>query len=751
MNRNTPLKLWLLFVLSVLGSALLNPSLAAGSKDLNGSGPTDYRAYLETGYNGGQTSGVPRKTLLYAFVNAGENLALGSSGQGLGTASINIKNQSGTTLASFTGTGCGVISTRAQEVAGPAVITAGGYPGCTYTPTSSGIYQIEFIAPNNASNGNPIPNLTTTQWTAAAGDSTIAAWDVTVYAGTTVQFGRVYANYFSLNTGTNGKFIKLQAYILTRDGYLYAVTQNLDPYGYIFFANNKGVTDTSGNRTYASTAIANTAATFHSPNSADTANDYTAKVFLFPPSASLPVSSGGEWLRPTGPTLAPTPTNLTFTGRDGTNGYAGSSNGYLTGGTFTFTNPGSSTFPYRLTIPLSSNGTNTDRVLFGTATSGTNSVNWDGLDGSATPQPVSAGNTNYAAFVKLYGGEVHFPLLDVENSNGLVIQRVPLSGQGTLPSTTGADSDPYQVYWDDRTLPKIGGPTNPIEALNGVSSAGPAHVWGDTTSAGFGNNNTVDTWSFYPSSPAANGSGLTVRSADIQIVKTAVSTGAPRGHATQYTLDVSNLSITPGPIQVTVTDPLPAWGTAMTWTCATGCSATSGITSLSTVVSLNGNVAVRINVTITTSNTQTAGAVVTNTGTTSRANDATDPVTTNNTSSVNLTVRDPVAGVRIVKDQRNVTQSGTFSTASMSVNPADAVQYRLTYTATGDTSFTTFTVRDSLPSQLAPAGNATLTCPNGTTATVAPAGQVYSVNAVTPCGTIQPGGTGTLIIPATVR
>ncbi|WP_407541979.1 hypothetical protein Q0M94_17015 (plasmid) [Deinococcus radiomollis] len=743
MNRNTSLKRLLLSVLAILGSAFLSISLAAGSKELNGSGPTEYRAYLETGYSGGQTSGIPRKTLLYAYVAAGEKLALGSSGLGLGTASINVKNQSGTTLATFTGNGCGVISTRAQEVAGPAIITAGGYPQCTYTPPSAGIYQIEFIAPNNASNGNPIPNLTTTQWTAAAGDSTIAAWDITVYSGVTAQTGRVYANYFSLNTGTNGKFIKLQAYILTRDGYQYSVTQNLDPYGYIFFANNKGIVDGTNNPTYASAPGTSTA--FHSPNVADTATDYTAKIFLFPPSASLPASSGGEWLRPPAPTVAPSPTNLTFAGRDGTTGYAGSSNGYLTGGTFTFTNPGTSNFAYRLTIPLSSNGTSTDRVLLGTATPGTNTVDWDGLDGSTTPQPVPAGTTNYAAFVKLYGGEIHFPLLDVENSNGLVIQRL------SLPGTTGTDSDPYQVYWDDRTLPKIGGPTNPIEALNGVSSAGSAHVWGDTTNAGFGNNNTVDTWSFYPSSPATNGSGLIIRSADIQIIKMAVSTGAPRGHPARYTLDVSNLSVTPGPVQVTVTDPLPAWGSSMTWTCSTGCSATSGSGSVNTVVSLTGNVAIRINVSVTTSNTQTAGTVVTNTGSTTRANDAVDPALANNTSSVNLTVRNPVAGVSIVKDQRNVTQGGTFSTANMTVKPADVVQYRLTYTATGDTSFTTFTVRDSLPAQLASTGNATLTCPNGTTATVAPSGQVYSVNAVTPCGTIQPGDTGTLIIPATVR
>ncbi|WP_456833315.1 hypothetical protein [Deinococcus sp. UYEF24] len=743
MNRSL---LYLLsFLSAVLGVSLSGAALAEGSSELNGTGAADYRAFLETGYGGGTTSGVPRKTLLYAYVVAGEKLALGQSGMGLGVAAIKVNSIDGaTTLATFnTASGCGLIGTRAQEVNGPLAARAGGYPQCTYAPAATGIYQIEFLAPSNSGSPDPTPTLTTAQWPApAAGNSTVAAWDVTVLAGTTAKKGRVYAKYMSLNVGSNGDFINLKVNFLTRDGYQYAVTQKLDPYGYIFFANNKGLTKANGDPSYLS---GSQASTFHSPASTDTASDTTAKIFLNTPDTTLPTTSGGEWLRLAAPQIAPAPTGLSFTGRDGTAGYAGSTNGYLTGGTFTFTNPGGGngdgTFAYRLTIPLSANGTSKDRVILGTAAVGADTVSWDGLDGNGNPVP--AGAINYAASVELYGGEIHFPLLDVENSSGLIIQR-----QAPNPAPTTLDNDPYTVYWDDSAVTVVGTPPSPVSNLGGVSSVPAVHTWSGT----YGNVQTIDTWAFYPSSPTVSGNGVVIRSADIRIVKAAVSTGAPRGHATLYTLDVSNLTATTiGPVQVTVTDPLPAWGTALTWTCATGCSPASGNGNLSTVVTLTGTTAVRINVSVVTSNTQTAGASVTNTGASTRAKDAVDPALANNTSSVPLTVRDPVTALSIVKEQRNVTQNGAFAATNMSVKPLDAVQYRLTYTATGDTSFTTFTLRDPLPAQLAPAGNATLTCPNGTTVSVSPAGQLYSINLVTPCGTINPGDTGTLLIPATVR
>jgi len=725
----------------LLASLLLSHARAEGSRDLLGSGPNDYRASMETGYGNGILYNVPRKTTLYVYAKVGEQLALGTSAMGVGAAAINVYTLNGTaTVAAFSGAACGLIQNRAQEALGPATAYPGGYTPCLYPVTTAGIYRVEMFAPSNTAT-NPPARLVSSGWTTpvGAGEATLAAWDVSVLsAAATEQKGRVYAKYMALNVGNNSIKINLGVYAQTRDGYLYKVQQFIDPYGFIFFANNKGVKLANGNPSYASSSGTG----FTSPADPDSSTEFTAKLFLNAPDPSIPATSGGEWLLPATATLPPTPANLSFTGVDGTANYAGSSSGYTTGGTFTFTNPGSTPFAYRLTVPLSSNGTNIDRVLLGTASPGSTSVTWDGLDGNGNP--VAAGNTSYVASVKLFGGEIHFPMIDVENSAGLTITRQNLAGSG--------DADPSLIYWDDRPLPQTGGPTTPLFTRKGVSSTTPTHVFGDNTGTGFGNNQVIDTYSYYPSGPTNAGSGLTVRSADIQIVKTAVSTGAPLGHATRYTLDIKNNSATPGPVQTTVTDALPAWASAMTWTCPAGCAATSGTGSLSTLVTLSGTTPVRINVSLTTSASRTVGETVINTGVATHANDAVDPITANNTSSVNLSVRAPVTSVNILKQQRNVTRGGAFTATNMNVSPGETVQYRLTYTATGDTFFpSTFSVRDGLVPQLTPAGTATLTCPNGTTATVTPTGQNYIVNLVPICGAIQAGDTGTLVITATVR
>jgi len=721
-----------------------SPTLAEGSRDLLGSGPADYRASMETGYGGGTTSNIPRKTTLYAYAKLGEQIALGNSGMGVGATAINVYTYTGaTTVAAFTSATCGLIQNRAQEAIGPVTAYPNGYTPCLYVVPASGIYRIEMLAPANT-NANPPTRLVSAGWGAVgAGEATLAAWDVSVLsAAKAEQKGRVFARYMSLNVGGNTLNINLRVYAQTRDGYLYKVQQFLDPYGYIFFANNKGIKLANGNPSYASALNANTS--FNSPVAADSATDFTAKLFLNPPDPTLPASSDGDWLLPTGATLPPTPTGLTFTGVDGTAGYAGSSGGYVTGGTFTFTNPGSTPFAYRLTIPLSNNtsGTNTDRVLLGTAASGSTSVTWDGLDGSGNP--VASGSTGYVASVKLFGGEIHFPLLDVENSSGLTITRQNLAGSG--------DGDPSLVYWDDRPLPQVRGPSNPTNTPKGVSSATPTHVYGDGSGAGFGDTQTIDTYAYYPSSPASNGSGLTVRSADIVILKQAVSSGAPKGRATNYTLTVRNASVTPGPVVVTVSDPLPSWGTAISYTCASGCTPASGssATGVSTSVTLTGTASVVIKVAVTGSAATATGTTVVNTGTVSRANDATDPDATNNTSSVSLLTRDAVTLMTVLKEQRNVTTGTAFAAGGITVRPGDQVQYRLTFTAGGDRTFTAATLRDPLPAQLTPVGNATLTCPNGVTASTA-AGQNISINLTATCGTLNVGDTGTVLINAAVR
>ena len=75
---------------------------------------------------------------------------------------------------------------------------------------------------------------------------------------------------------------------------------------------------------------------------------------------------------------------------------------------------------------------------------GTNTVAWDGKDGNGNDVPPSS--VGYRAQVKLYAGQVHFPLIDPErNPNGLIINRLtPISSVAGDPTY---DSD--WMYYDD--------------------------------------------------------------------------------------------------------------------------------------------------------------------------------------------------------------------------------------------------------------------------------------------------------------
>ncbi len=83
--------------------------------------------------------------------------------------------------------------------------------------------------------------------------------------------------------------------------------------------------------------------------------------------------------------------------------------------------------------------------------------------------PLPAGPVPYGATIQFYGGEVHFPFLDVEeNTNGLIVTRL------TQPPGFPA-SDPTIVYYDDSGLAERAAydiPPTEISALEGVPSAG---------------------------------------------------------------------------------------------------------------------------------------------------------------------------------------------------------------------------------------------------------------------------------------
>src|SRR5450631_4395514 len=144
----------LLLVAAFVGVGLPNV-LGEGSANLEANGGK--RAFTEwrTSLYGNL---LPRRTLFNVYAKAGEEIALGSSGVGVGsgdivvwtpgqiTAPLTVALPAPAFTCSSAQPGAGALSTRAQEVAGP-LPAAGGYTPCIYTPAATGVYNVAFYGP----------------------------------------------------------------------------------------------------------------------------------------------------------------------------------------------------------------------------------------------------------------------------------------------------------------------------------------------------------------------------------------------------------------------------------------------------------------------------------------------------------------------------------------------------------------------------------------------------------------------------
>ncbi|MBD1889536.1 DUF11 domain-containing protein [Coleofasciculus sp. FACHB-SPT9] len=692
------------FALSICAiSGWTQAASAEGSRELtDNSGYRPYLEYYETATF--LDTPIPRRSRIRVFANAGETIYLGSSAVGVGVGEIRYRPPNSTTFTSC-GAGIGKIVNRAQEVAGPAPLNPAGYTPCTITAaqtaaTGAGIWEIDFVSPNptNAAiNTNPPPVLAQANWT-QPNLGVVTAWDVTVVNGNTAIPGRAYANYLSLNLGGNQPAeLRSEAIILTDEGYLYRIDLNgIDPFGFIFFANNKGFTPTpNGGPIYQSVPLAGS--NVYNPDQPDFGTDVTYKIFFNRPDDPLsklpleapisPASGGKTWLL-TPAVAPPTPENFTFTGTEGTVGQAGTTDPL--GGTFSFNTPAQGS--YRIVLDLNGDkefGNANDRVLVGVAESGFNTVPWDGLDANGVN--VSASAIPYGAQIVLSAGEIHFPFLDPENNpEGLIIQRLNEPATPTLPAP-----DPYEVYYNDAPLTnnqQVAGAPTPVNALGGVSSMNGAHEFTNL----FGNDRGIDTWTYYPSTVTALAQGITISQADLQIQKTLVTNPVVAGSPITYTLTVTNN----GPSNVTgatVTDNVPAQITGVTWTCAittgTGsCGQASGTgNAINTTVNLNSAAVATYTVT---------GAIspiapseqLSNTATVTRPKDVTDPNPNNNTSSSTTTIQPNPVTPTGIKSVRLVTDAD----ASASVTTGDTVEFTITYVNNSATPVTNFLATDSL-------------------------------------------------------
>src|SRR5438552_8584797 len=574
---------------------------AAGSQDLWPSGAAGNRANSEwrtNSYGGGL---LIRRTLVKAFVQSGEVLLLGSSAIGQGTSDILVWNpglingaigaENVSAAPSFScnaqRTGAqGQITSRAQELAGPDTIPAGGVAGgyipCHYTAPSTGIYDIAFVGPDglaSAADGTVAADVALTDPNdfAAAQGTSIAAWDATVRSSlvsTTNLTGRVFSYYLALFTAGNGLPVFPTVYPITGDGYRYQVDlRGMDPNGWVSYGNQLGFLDSDGATPLYHDAVAANAGSPGQLTNIQGGVTFALPSFplFFEPPATATIAALGIPLAPTAPVM----TGLAFVGNLG-----GNTSLVNNGGTFAY----ASNVPGVYEIVISRDGVNFDptlpanRVLRGVRPAGAQTVTWDGKDNSGVFFPVGT----YQVHARFHGGEYHFPMIDVENDTqgGPTITLLNPPG-GTCPALTGGCTS---GFYDDRAYTTLNGTVvdagntvgnvlcgnNPpatasSDPINGLSTATAQRAFG--TAAG-GNNNVpctgafgdakgLDSWTFFPSNSLLAPLNIVATAADIGLAKSVSDATPAVGTNVTFTVTAHNAGPNPA-ASLQVTDVVPA-------------------------------------------------------------------------------------------------------------------------------------------------------------------------------------------------
>jgi uncharacterized repeat protein (TIGR01451 family) len=656
------------------------PVFAAGSANLWPNGAPGNRANNEwrtSSYGGGA---LARRTLLKAFMNAGEVLLLGSSAVGQGTSDILVYNPGVVTgavgaevvpapgSASFS---CnaqrlaggapplqGMITSRAQELAGPDTIpasVAGAYVPCHYTAPAKGIYDIAFLGPNGFSD-NADGGVVADVSLASANDfnatqgSSVAAWDATVRtslaAPVTTLPGRVFSYYLALFTAGNGRPVFPSIYPLTTDGYRYRIDlRGMDPNGWLVYGNQVGFYDSDGVTPLYHDAVAVNSGSpgqLTSIQGGVSIARPTFPLFFEPPALATVVALG----IPT-TTVAPAMTALTFVGNLG-----GNTSLVNTGGTFSFL----SSVPGVYSIVISRDGLNfdptapTNRSLRGVRGPGVNTVAWDGRDNIGNPFPAGS----YQVHASLHGGEYHFPMLDVENDvqGGPTLTLLNPPG-GVCPALTGGCNS---SFYDDRAYKTLNGTIvdagNTVgsvlcgllppavansDPVTGFDSTGTQRAFGAASGGNanvpcignFGDTKGLDSWTYFPSNQAIAPLILVAAAADIGVTKSVSNPTPATSTNVTFTVTVTNH----GPNDATgvlVTDVLPSGLTLVSATPAQGTyTAATGVWNINALA--NGAATTMLVVATVTGTTP-----VTNTAART-ASAPVDPNSTNDTASVTVT------------------------------------------------------------------------------------------------------------------
>lgn len=443
---------WLLFLLA-LGCG---PAFAEGSRTLH---PASYtvggRGVMSAGYDNNLYGSVARnRQFLYVYARAGEYILLGSRNRSNGGDIFVYNPQSFGTKGDETIPGTanftcstqnnrGTIASRNEELAGPnsadgTVTVTNGFNPCWYVAPSTGIYGVRFTGATSGGQTND-GSVATPR---ILQNNLVSAWDVTVRSGPkslTDINGRLFTYAWVIRTGGNGTNYRLynDLYYVSADGYRYRQSfRGIDPFAAAFYANAAGYID-------------NGAPLYRDVRGSDgpvtTGPSFSAGVTAQPPqypiffSDASPTGSNATEVNRVLSALAipqvPAPpqlSNPTFIGN-----VSGNTSTVSGGGVFTFDTV--NTLTYEIVISL--DGVDFDpanvnnRVLTGTALTGSHSVLWDGKNNNGVAFP--AGNYNFR--ISGRNGEIHFPMIDVEAN---------FNGGPTLTKLNGSQDS--IIYFDDR-------------------------------------------------------------------------------------------------------------------------------------------------------------------------------------------------------------------------------------------------------------------------------------------------------------
>ncbi len=643
---------------------------------------------------------LPRRTLFKVYAKAGEEIALGSSGVGVGagdivvwtpghiTAPLTVALPAPDFTCSSSQPGLGSMTTRAQEVAGPTP-AAGGYTPCIYTAATTGTYNVAMYGPaGGASDVDGTAGSIAAPAIDATQASGVSMWDITVRSITnpsTPINGRVFTDYLAQITGGNGAGNQVQStlWAVTSDGFEYRIDlRGLDPNGYILYGNTVGFLNPDGVTPLYHDLVADI-----NPLSAIeggvTLTPPTGLLFFSPPAADLPSS-----IVPT--PVVPTVNSITFEGTAGVvNGKPGSVLG--TGGNIVFDgniggvahvviapNPGGiggcAGANFDPTLP-------TNRSLVRVVAAGVQNLPWDGKDNSGAVMPASwtgNGGSGYCFGATLHAGEFHFPLLDAENSvlGGPTITLLNPPG-GICPFASCSTA-----FFDDRGYKTSSGVTvGTVGSILAGNSPPPApyfsdtgfdttsttiRAYGDNSANGFGNQKGLDLWTYFPSQNVVDQLYVVPPvTADLAIIKTHVG-DFTAGVDGVYTMSVRNVGTGSVAGLITVSDTVP---TGLVVVSAAGPGWACGVVGqvVTCTVTPAGGLAAGASlpdISVTVNPTPAAAPSVINTATVANANDV-NPANDSSSSPTGINV---VADLAITKDNGTTTvDAGTSTTYTLVV------------------------------------------------------------------------------------